>query len=77
MKQRMDFPDEPESYSKTVSKFRENILAYYDFNSMSSGPMEGVNNRIKAMVRQAFGYRDQEFYELKIKASHEAKDAFS
>ena len=66
-----------ESYSKTVSKFRENRLAYYDFNSMSSGPMEGVNNRIKAMVRQAFGYRDQEFYELKIKASHEAKDGFS
>ena len=44
---------------------------------MNSGPMKGVNNRIKAMVRQVFGYRDQAFYELKIKASHEAKEAFS
>ncbi len=65
------------SFSKTIEKYRDGILAYYDFNGMSSGPMEGVNNRIKAMVRQAFGYRDKEFFELKIKASHEAKDAFS
>ena len=66
-----------ESFPKTVSKFRDNIVAYDDFNRMSSGPMKGVNKRIKAMVRQVFGYRDQAFYELKIKASHEAKEAFS
>ena len=65
------------SFSKALTKYRDGILAYYDFNGMSSGPMEGVNNRIKAMIRQAYGYRDKEFLELKIKASHEAKDAFS
>ena len=65
------------SFSKTLARLRNGILAYYDFDGMSSGPMEGVNNRIKAMIRQAYGYRDKEFLELKIKASHEAKDAFS
>lgn len=65
------------SFSKTLIKFKANILAYYDLNKMSSGPIEGINNRIKALSRQAYGYRDWEFYELKIKASHQAKYAFT
>ena len=65
------------SFAKTVVKFKDEILAYYDLNKMSSGPIEGINNRIKALSRQAYGYRDWEFYELKIKASHETKYAFS
>ena len=63
--------------SARTQQYRDGILAYYDFNGMRLGPMEGVNNRIKAMLRQAYGYRDKEFFELKIKASYEAKDAFS
>ena len=66
-----------ESFAKTIVKFKTEILAYYDLNKMSSGPIEGINNRIKTLNRQAYGYRDWEFYELKIKASHEAKYAFS
>jgi len=33
------------------------------------------NNKIKTMKRQAYGFRDQEFFELKILAIHEAKYA--
>ena len=33
--------------------------------------LEGTNNKIKTMKRQAYGYRDQEFFELKILALHE------
>ena len=27
-------------------------------------PMEGTNNKIKTLKRQAYGYRDQEFFKL-------------
>lgn len=36
---------------------------------------EGTNNKIKTMQRQAYGFRDQEFFKLKIYAIHEAKYA--
>jgi hypothetical protein len=28
--------------------------------------MEGTNNKIKTLKRQAYGYRDQEFFKLRI-----------
>jgi transposase len=37
--------------------------------------MEGTNNKIKTMNRQAYGYRDMEFFELKILAIHETRYA--
>ena len=38
-------------------------------------PEEGTNNKIKTMKRQAYGFRDQEFFKLKILALHETKYA--
>ena len=40
---------------------------------LTSGPMEGTNNKIKTMKRQAYGFRDQEFFKLKILAIHESR----
>jgi hypothetical protein len=37
----------------------------------------GINNKIKTMKRQAYGYRDQKFFELKILALHDKNYAFS
>jgi transposase len=42
---------------------------------ITSGPMEGTNNKIKTMKRQAYGFRDSEFFKLKILAIHETKYA--
>ncbi len=50
------------------------LLAYYDV-MISSGPMEGTNNKIKTMNRQEYGFRDMEFFKLKILAIHEARHA--
>jgi transposase len=47
-------------------------LAYYDV-PITSGPMEGTNNKIQTMKRQAYGFRDQEFFKLKILAIHETR----
>ena len=53
---------------------RHGLLAYYDYR-ISSGKLEGFNNKIKTMQRQAYGYRDQEFFILKIFALHTVKYA--
>ena len=59
----------------TLEAHRSGLLAYYDA-MITSGPMEGTNNKIKkikAMKRQAYGFRDKEFFKLKILAIHETK----
>jgi len=61
-------------FSKTIASFRSGILAYYDYR-ISSGALEGTNNKIKTMKRMAYGFRDMEFFKLKIMAIHETKYA--
>jgi transposase len=60
--------------AKTLDSHRSGLLAYYDY-PISTGPLEGTNNKIKTMKRQAYGFRDHEFFKLKILAIHEAKYA--
>ena len=61
-------------FARTLALHRTGILAYYDY-PISTGPLEGTNNKIKTMKRQAYGFRDQEFFKLKIMAIHESKYA--
>ena len=61
-------------FAKTLIKHKEGILAYYDYR-ISTGPLEGTNNKIKTLQKQAYGYRDSEFFTLKIMALHETKYA--
>jgi transposase len=58
--------------ARTLAAHRSGLLAYYDA-MITSGPMEGTNNKIKTMKRQAYGFRDKEFFKLKILAIHESK----
>jgi transposase len=62
------------SLAKTLRKHALGLLAYYDY-PISTGPLEGTNNKIKTLKRQAYGFRDKEFFKLKILAAHEAKYA--
>jgi transposase len=57
-----------------VEEYHEGILAYYQFR-ISTGPLEGTNNKIKTMQRQAYGFRDRAFLKLKILGIHESKYA--
>jgi transposase len=61
-------------FAQTLCAHRTGILAYYDY-PISTGPLEGTNNKIKTMKRQAYGFRDIEFFKLKILALHETKYA--
>ena len=56
-------------FAETLAKHMGGILAYYDY-PISTGPLEGTNNKIKTMKRQAYGFRDQAFFKLKIMTIH-------
>src|SRR3954447_20953845 len=58
--------------AKTLASHRSGLLSYYDV-MITSGPMEGTNHKIKTMKRQAYGFRDKEFFKLKILAIHETR----
>lgn len=62
------------SFAKTLDGHREGILAFYDF-PISTGPLEGTNNKIKTLQKQAYGFRDLDFFKLKIYGLHETKFA--
>lgn len=59
-------------FANTLAGYKSGILAYYDYR-ISSGPLEGTNNKIKTMKRMAYGFRDMEFFKLKIMGLHETK----
>lgn len=62
-------------FANTLDRHFNGILAYFDFDSLSTGPLEGTNNKIKTMQRKAYGFRDMEYFKLKIMALHETKYA--
>ena len=57
-------------FVKTLLGHRTGILNWFDFR-ISTGPLEGFNNKIKVLKRKAYGYRDMEYFALKIYALHE------
>ena len=61
-------------FAQTLRKHAIGILAWYDY-PISTGPLEGTNNKIKTMKRQAYGFRDPEFLRLKILGIHETQYA--
>jgi transposase len=63
-----------EKFADTLIEHRHGILSYYRYK-ISTGPLEGTNNKIKTMKRQAYGFRDMEFFKLKIMGVHLAKYA--
>lgn len=61
-----------QTFAKTLAGYRSGLLAWYDY-PISTGPLEGTNNKIKTMKRQAYGYRDEEYFGLKIQALHQSR----
>jgi transposase len=57
---------------KTLLLHASGILSWWE-HRLSSGKMEGVNNKIKTLTRQAYGYRDEAFFIRKLLSLHHAK----
>ena len=61
-----------QQFASTLKRHAAGILNYFKFR-ISTGPLEGTNNKIRTLQRQAYGFRDQEFFKLKIYALHETR----
>lgn len=51
--------------AKTIQRHAQAILAWYLF-PISTGPLEGLNNKAKVLKRQAYGFRDLEYFQLRL-----------
>jgi len=59
-------------FAHTLAAHRSGILNYYRYR-ISTGPLEGTNTKIRVLQRKAYGFRDAEFFKLKIYALHETR----
>ena len=63
-----------QQFARTLLAHQHGILAWYDY-PISTGPLEGTNNKIKTLNRQHYGLRDADFFTLKLYQLHKAKYA--
>jgi transposase len=56
----------------TLLRHAKGILAYYK-TGLTSGKMEGINRKIRGLLCSAFGFRDHDFFKLRLYALHESK----
>ena len=50
---------------------REGILAWYD-HKITTAMVEGINNKIKVMKREAYGFTDDRYFKLRLLILHDA-----
>lgn len=55
-------------FARVLQRYWRGILARVRWQ-MHTGQLEGINNRIKVIKRMAYGYRDLDYFFLKIKAA--------
>ena len=61
--------------AQTLRKHGCSILAWYQ-HPISTGPLEGLNNKIKTLKRQAYGFRDLEYFQLRLAFIHSMTSRF-
>lgn len=55
--------------AKTLSGYRTAILNYFK-HRITNAALEGTNNKIKTLKRQAYGFRDMEYFKLRLYHLH-------
>ena len=60
------------SMAQSLTDHAEGILSFTT-TRMTNGRMEGINRKIKTMLRMFYGLRDDDFLRLKLYALHESK----
>ena len=59
-----------EKFAAMIERHWDGIAAYCrPENKVSLGMVEGINNKIRVIQRKAYGYRDEDYLQLKIVAS--------
>ncbi len=63
-----------QTMAKTLRMHRRGLLNWYD-HPISTGPLEGINNKIGALQRRAYGYRNYEHIKERLLTLHHTKYA--
>jgi transposase len=61
-------------FCKQLASHKKGILNWHK-SQISTGPLEGFNNKIKVLKRSAYGFTDDEYFNLRILALHEYRYA--
>ena len=57
---------ELKSIAKTIRDKLDGIVSYWTFRHIGKTGMEGFNNKVRWLIRRAYGFRDREYFILKI-----------
>lgn len=55
--------------ARTLLAHYEGLLSYFE-HKIDNGKAEGINNKIKVLKRQAYGFRDREYFKLRLYNLH-------
>lgn len=58
--------------AKTLRTHSSGILAYAQ-HPITSGKLEGINNKIKTLTKRSYGFHDENFFILKLLSLHHSK----
>jgi transposase len=58
--------------AKTLQTHATGILAYAKY-PITSGKLEGINNKIKTLTKRSYGFHDQNFFILKLLSLHHSR----
>ena len=61
-------------FANKLAAHRTGLLNYFD-HRITTGKVEGLNNKIKVLKRQAYGYRNIDYFKLRIYFLHESRYA--
>ena len=57
---------ELKTMARTIRDKLDGIVTYWTFRHISNAKMEGFYNKIRWLIKQAYGFRDREYFKLKI-----------
>jgi transposase len=58
--------------AKTLLSHKSGILSWWK-QRINNGRMEGINNKIKTLLRQTYGLRDERYFVLKLYSLHHSR----
>ncbi len=57
---------ELQTMAKTIRDKLDGIVSFWTYRHINNARMEGFNNKIRWLIKQAYGFRDYEYFKLKI-----------
>ena len=58
--------DDLAAMASTIEDHLAGILGFWEFRGASNASVEGFNNKIRWLIKQAYGYRDFKYFRLKV-----------